>query len=225
MTTVVATEAPTVSGVGAVYAQALRGRPCLVVGIDGSAGPLPVADWTRDADGDDLALIDHCRGPVLDIGCGPGRMVTALLQRGHVALGIDVVHEAVGLTLDRGGVALRRDVFGPLPREGRWGTALLADGNVGIGGDPVALLTRVSELIEPEGRIVVEVAPPGVRSLTTWVRLECGGERSERFAWSFVGCDGVEELAGRAGLQLLGLTRHGRRWCAVLEPFALEGAA
>ena len=33
------------------------------------------------------------------------------------------------------------------------GTAvLLADGNIGIGGDPAALLRRVSELLAPQGR-------------------------------------------------------------------------
>ena len=38
----------------------------------------------------------------------------------------------------RGATVLQRDIFGPLPGEGRWGTALLFDGNVGIGGDPAA---------------------------------------------------------------------------------------
>ena len=32
---------------------------------------------------------------------------------------------------------LRRDLFAPLPGEGRWHHVLLADGNIGIGGDPV----------------------------------------------------------------------------------------
>ena len=59
-----------------------------------------------------------------------------------------------------------RDVFGPLPGEGRWDTALLADGNIGIGGDPVALLARVRELLAPEGRVVVDLAAPGRRGPT-----------------------------------------------------------
>ena len=62
---------------------------------------------------------------------------------------------------DRGGAALRRDVFDTLPGEGRWETALLADGNVGIGGDPVALLRRLREVLDPRGRVVAEVAAPG----------------------------------------------------------------
>ena len=43
--------------------------------------------------------------------------------------------------------ALRRDVFEPLPGTGRWQTVLLADGNVGLGGDPLRVLRRAAELL------------------------------------------------------------------------------
>ena len=55
-----------------------------------------------------------------------------------------MVPEAVAQTPDRGVAAIRRNVFDALPGEGRWRTALLADGNIGIGGDPAALLRRLS---------------------------------------------------------------------------------
>ena len=74
------------------------------------------------------------------------------------ALGVDVVEEAVHLTRRRGAPAVVADVFEAVPEEGRWGTALLADGNVGISGDPTHLLRRVRELLRPEGRVVVEVS-------------------------------------------------------------------
>ena len=54
-----------------------------------------------------------------------------------------------------------RSVFQPVPGEGGWDTVLLADGNIGIGGDPVALLTRCRELLAPAGRVLVELDPPG----------------------------------------------------------------
>ena len=37
---------------------------------------------------------------------------------------------------------VRRDLFGALPGEGTWSHVLLADGNIGIGGDPVTLLSH-----------------------------------------------------------------------------------
>ena len=200
-----------------VFGRALRGMPCTVVGLGRDPVGLPVDDWTRPADADDLRLLDLCEGPTLDIGCGPGRLTAALAERGHVSLGIDVVREAVGQTRGRGASALRRDVFDLLPGEGRWRTALLADGNVGIGGDPVALLRRIRMLLDPRGRVVVEVGPDGTGCRTGWAALVCEGVRSRPFRWSVVGVDAIDMVAERAGLSVSGTYAHGRRHSAVLE--------
>lgn len=151
----------------------------------------PTDLWIRAADDVDLAMVGLCAGPTLDIGCGPGRMTAALGAAGHLALGIDVVDAAVSLTRQRGASALRRDVFQRLPGEGRWHCALLADGNIGIGGDPVALLQRVRTLLAPGGRVVVEVDPLGV--------------------------DDVARTARAAGFPTQDIHRLGDRWAAVLS--------
>ncbi|MEO9325218.1 methyltransferase domain-containing protein [Nocardioides sp. C4-1] len=200
-----------------VFSYALQGRPCTVLGLGDTVEPLPVEAWRRAADEHDDAILDHCQGPTLDIGCGPGRMTAALAGRGTVALGIDVVDEAVGQAIGRGATALRRDVFDVLPGEGRWATALLADGNVGIGGDPVALLRRVGEIVDPRGRAVVEVRGPGVAARTSWVRIESAGLRSRPFRWAVVGIDHVAGVASRAGWRVVERACHGGRWCVVLE--------
>ncbi len=106
-------------------------------------------------------LLGHCRGATLDVGCGPGRMSAHLAERGHVVLGVDIVREAVEQARRRGVSALRRNVFDPLPGEGRWNTVLLADGNIGIGGAPVRLLRRAVELLDRTGRVVCDLAAPG----------------------------------------------------------------
>ena len=178
---------------------------------------LHLETWAQPADADDLGLLGLCAGPTLDIGCGPGRLTTALAELGHVVLGIDVVGEAVAQTRGRGGAALHRDVFGELPGEGRWQTALLADGNVGIGGDPVALLRRVRELLDPRGRVVVEIDPEQGGIRTGWAVLVTTAETSAPFRWSVVGPDAIERIAERAGLALARTQLHGRRCSAVLE--------
>ena len=200
-----------------VFSRALRGDPCSVVGLDVVQRPLPVGDWTRDADGSDDALLAHCEGPTLDIGCGPGRLAARLAERGHVVLGVDVVPEAVRQTRERGVSAVVRDVFDRLPGEGRWQSALLADGNIGIGGDPVVLLRRARELVAPEGRVVVELAAPGAGIWTDWAALLCGDTRSRPFRWAIVGADAIAEVAAEAGLTVTASHVHGSRWCAVLE--------
>jgi SAM-dependent methyltransferase len=105
-------------------------------------------------------------GPVLDIGCGRGRFVRAAIMGGHLTLGIDISESAVRIAQGHGLPVLCRSVFQELPGEGTWGTALLLDGNIGIGGDPVALLRRCAELVRDDGRILVE-APRGGRTAGT----------------------------------------------------------
>jgi SAM-dependent methyltransferase len=201
-----------------VFSRALRGLPCWVVGLAGGPAELPVHAWREQADDADHALLGHCMGRTLDIGCGPGRLTAALAARGHQVLGIDVVREAVGQTRDRGVSALCADVFDRLPGEGRWQTALLADGNLGIGGDPEALLARARQLLDPGGRVVVEIDGPGVRRSTEWAILECDDARSRPFLWSTVGTDDIREVAMIAGFARVGIHQVGGRWCAVLRP-------
>lgn len=202
-----------------VFARALQGQQCQIVEVDGyaEARPLPIADWVRAADDADQLLLDRCVGPTLDIGCGPGRLSERLADLGHVVLGIDVVPEAVRQTLGRGATALRRNVFETLPGEGRWHTALLADGNIGIGGDPVTLLRRVRELLDPRGWVVAEFAAPGSGLRTTRAVLTCGGQRSRPFRWSVVGLDAVGAIAAEAGLVATATYGAAGRWCTVLE--------
>jgi hypothetical protein len=46
-----------------------------------------------------------------------------------------------------------------LSAEGSWERVLLADSNIGIGGDPVRALRRVADLA-PGGIVVAEIDPP-----------------------------------------------------------------
>ncbi len=142
--------------------------------------------WTEPSEGDDV-LLDACSGPTVDLGCGPGRLTAALAGRGVVALGVDSSRTAVGLTRRRGGSALQRDIFDRLPGEGRWRHALLADGNIGIGGDPAGLLRRTARLIAADGDILVELEPPGQGLRHERVRLRPGHADVAWFTWAWVG--------------------------------------
>ncbi|MFJ8750126.1 class I SAM-dependent methyltransferase [Streptomyces sp. NPDC102441] len=180
------------------YARAVsRGRgPLFLRRKDGWLLPLDIERWCADADAADLSALRLSEGPVIDIGCGPGRLVAALTERGHRALGIDVSEAAIGRTQRIGGSALRRSVFEPLPGEGRWGTALLIDGNIGIGGDPRALLRRVAAVLAPGGLLITEAAPHEVDEQVQ-VRIDDGRGNADapHFPWARAG---VSALLGYA---------------------------
>jgi hypothetical protein len=94
------------------------------------------------------------------------------------------------------------DIWADVPGAGGWRTALLLDGNIGIGGAPAALLRRARELLQPDGLVVVEVDPPGAPTLRTRIRIEAADAVSEWFAWARVGADGIEAVASRAGFEV-----------------------
>ncbi|MCX4978148.1 bifunctional 2-polyprenyl-6-hydroxyphenol methylase/3-demethylubiquinol 3-O-methyltransferase UbiG [Streptomyces sp. NBC_00620] len=187
------------------YSDALRtGQgPLYLRRPDGWLLPLDVERWCARADAADLEALRRCEGAVLDVGCGPGRLVAELAALGRPALGIDVSEAAVAHTVRLGGQALHRSVFEPLPGEGRWDTALLIDGNVGIGGDPAALLRRMSQLLSSGGLLIVEAVPDmdvDERVDVDVVRVaNAHGAAGPAFPWARLGAPALLRHAARAG--------------------------
>jgi SAM-dependent methyltransferase len=162
---------------------------------------LDLGRWSSEADTIDYQLLASVRGPVLDVGCGPARMVRAACELGMRALGIDVSLAAVEIARASGVDVIQRSVFDSLPLEGKWQTVLLVDENIGIGGDATALLKRCSELISADGEIVVELHPDDNRDRTYTGRLvDARGAVSGTFPWAELGLNGLLERAATVGL-------------------------
>ncbi|WP_347239705.1 class I SAM-dependent methyltransferase [Streptomyces lydicus] len=149
-----------------------------------------------------MTVLQRCTGAVLDIGCGPGRLVAALRARGHLVLGIDTSRAAVHRTEHTGGRALCRSVFERLPGEGFWNTALLMDGNIGIGGNPQTLLARIGTLVAPtESLLLVEASADDVDEQLQ-VQFDDGRGRLGRpFPWAHVGVPALRRKAAATGWQ------------------------
>jgi SAM-dependent methyltransferase len=179
---------------------------------DGTVVPLDLDRWHRLPDADELALLDRVRPPVLDLGCGPGRHVVALGERGVPALGIDAAPSAVATARSRGALVLERSIFARIPGAGRWGTVLLLDGNIGIGGDPAALLDRARSLLRADGHVLAELAPPATPSRSLDVRLDRRGVQGQAFSWAVLGADDIVVTAAAARLQVDDLWQGGDRW-------------
>jgi SAM-dependent methyltransferase len=149
---------------------------------------------------------------VLDVGCGPGRHVHELAARRVVALGVDISGDAVAFARERGSIVLQRSVFGRLPNEGRWRTALLMDGNIGIGGNAVALLRRLRAVLTPHGSVLAELEAPGAATTVDTVRVERAGEAGPWFPWARVSIDGIDDIATAAGLRRTWTHEGAGRW-------------
>jgi SAM-dependent methyltransferase len=231
--------------IGQLYEGSLAGRSRVEIErADGHRRPLDVTEWIGSRPGDD-ALLARCAGPTLDVGSGPGRLTVELAARGIPALGIDVTPYAVQMTWAAGGLALVRDVFARIPGTGRWATVLLADGNIGIGGEPTALLRRIAELLAPGGRVLVEVEPPGHPNRVERLRLrkvpgevpeelpgevragggpsvesDLSGQVGPWFPWAYVNPVGITDRARTAGLRVEATWTEARRWFTELrEPY------
>jgi SAM-dependent methyltransferase len=179
-----------------------------------------VVSWCSEAVAVERNLLQSLQGPVLDIGCGPGRMLSAARSLGLSAMGIDVSPDAVALARARGTRALEQSVFSPVPQAGNWRSALLLDGNIGIGGNVARLLRRCRQLIAPHGTLLVEADPDDDMDASYQAVLEDrDGNRSEPFAWARMGRRGLEAQAPAAGWTVAATERlQGRVFCR-LSPF------
>ncbi|MFP7761125.1 class I SAM-dependent methyltransferase [Marisediminicola sp. LYQ134] len=207
------------SGGSEPYAVALRDADSPVLFLHAThrgrlaGAPMDVARWNAAADSVDLSLLQSVRGPVLDIGCGPGRMVRAAAALGVEALGIDVSPTAIDIARESGLDVLLASVFDDIPAMGAWQTALLVDGNIGIGGDVSAMLARCRQLLAPDGEIVVEVDPRhDVDNTYTGRLVDTDGRESAPFPWAEVGFAALVRRAEPLGL-------------AVRQSWELEGRA
>jgi SAM-dependent methyltransferase len=186
------------------------------VGDDGTRRRLPFERWLERAADEEEQLLEWAVGPVLDIGCGVGRHLVALERRGVGATGVEVSRRAVQIARARGGEVIEGSIF-EVPERTSWRTALLLDGNIGIGGDPERLLSRVAGLLCPGGRALVELDPPRSQTRRLRLRLEGPDDVSDWIPWAWVGVDAIGPIAADVGLTLDGVWSTEQRWFARLR--------
>jgi SAM-dependent methyltransferase len=183
---------------------------------DGTARPLPLDRYLGPADATDERLLRDLRGPVLDVGCGPGRHLHALAARGVFALGVDLSPAAVELATGRGARAVVASIFDELPGSGQWRSALLLDGNIGIGGAPARLLARIGVLLREDGELLVELGSPHEPTGSMLVRIETDHRVSSWFPWARVSVRDLDRVARCGGFSVRERASLNGRWFARL---------
>ena len=135
----------------------------------------------------DALVMARCQAPVLDLGCGPGRMVRGLTERGRAALGVDISAVAVAISLAGGGPALRR-VGGPAATGRRAVGDRAADGRQHRDRRRRRrLLGRCRTLVVRGGLVLCEVDPDPDRDDVHDVVLRSGSAASRPLPWARIG--------------------------------------
>ena len=205
---------------GNLYDRALDGERCWVRHDDGRVDRLPVRSWLGGRNADerfDNAVVGAVRRPDDRLGLRSWTF---------------------GGTPGRSGACLHSASISP-PPPSRWRAAAaprhfaatcsircqgqaggrrccLADGNVGLGGDPWRILRRAGELLRHGGRCVAEFDSAVEGIYTGWVRLESSCAIGPWFQWASVGIDCAARLADDVGFAVVGIHPIGRRVVASL---------
>ncbi len=127
------------------------------------------AFWAEEGEAAELPFMEHVLrdhpGPSLEVGCGSGRLLLPLLEKGHAVEGLELSPDM--LELGRKTAAARG--LEPVWHEGdmmsfdpgsRYASLLVPAFTLQLAGDPAAALAHFHKLLAPDGVIYLSVFIP-----------------------------------------------------------------
>ena len=166
---------------------------------DGRTWALPVGRYLGAPSAADEDVLARATAPVLDAAAVPAATSSRSRAAACSRSASTCRPSRCGSRASAARTSARRRSSTASPAPGTWGTALLLDGNIGIGGRPTALLARLARLLRPGGLVLVELDRPARRAGGTRIRLEAAGAVSDWFGWAHVEADAIGEHAPPPG--------------------------
>jgi len=140
-------------------------------------------------------------GPVLDVGCGGGLFLRRLLERGHKVVGLDFSLAAAGVAWEHNLVPAACATLSHAPLAPGSCAAITMFHVLEHLYDPASYLKSAHELLQPNGRLVVQVP-----NAACWQFLLLGeswrGIEVPRHLWNFRASD-IELLLDRCGFEVV----------------------
>lgn len=127
------------------------------------------AFWAADGDPVELDLLDgvlrEYRGRSIEIGCGSGRLLLPLLQRGHEVEGLDLSSDMISLCGDSARslglqAVLHQGDMATFEPSGKFSTVLLPAFTLQLAEDPSVVLKHWHAKLEKDGAIYLSVFVP-----------------------------------------------------------------
>jgi len=187
----------------------------------------------------ETAVLDRCRGRVLDVGAGGGRHTLPLERRGLQVCAIDVTPQAVAVMGERGVRDARQLSFLDLD-DGGFDTVLLLGHGLGLAGDVAGLdrwLGHLDRVVSTGGQVLADsmdvrctenpvhltyqgsLEARGKYRGEMRFHLEYGDVVGEPFGWLHIDFASLSDLAARRGWRAEHLAEDddGNYWCRMVR--------
>jgi len=182
------------------------------------------SELSREVPPERAEVLAFAHGRVLDLGCGPGRYLLWLQERGLEVVGIDASPGALQVARERGAREVRL-----MPIDGidfapaSFDTALFMGNTLGVGGGIAIVaerLARLHPMIRPGGCLITDVKEPGATERAVHkayhaarrregrypgelrIRLEYAGHATPWFDFTLVNAESVSQAAAETGWQM-----------------------